>query len=407
MIRQNNSFSTDIKMKTFNLSILSVLFLVLVSCNNRNNSAVIPGADQTNNYLPFLEGKNVAMILNQTSRIGDQLSLDSLVSLGINIVKVFGPEHGFRGGNVYDSVDFKTGVPIISIYKSKRKPTVEDLTDVDVMIFDMQDVGTRFYTYLATLHYVMEACAENDVELIVLDRPNPNGSYVDGPVLEEEFRSFVGMNPVPILHGLTLGEYAHMLNGEGWLENKVQCKLKVIKVLNYWHGKPYELPMPPSPNLNTTQSVLLYPSLCWFEGTIISQGRGTDPLIAFTVLGSPELEGKYSFSFDVVNPKWVFSQFDTVPVKHYGLDLRNYDTEIFKKTGRLNLSWLIELYNAYPDKEKFFRQNSKGKLRFDRLAGTDKLREQIIQGKTEKEIRDSWEPGLNEYKSIRNKYLLY
>ncbi len=394
-------------MKKVKLSILAVFLLGLASCNNQDDSAIVTGADQTGSYLPLLEGKNVAMIINQTSRIGNQLSLDSLHSLGINLVKVFGPEHGFRGGNVYDSVDSKTGVPIISLYRTKHKPTAEDLADVDVMIFDMQDVGTRFYTYLATLHYVMEACAENDVELIVFDRPNPNDSYVDGPVLEEEFRSFVGLDPVPILHGLTLGEYAHMLNGEGWLENNLQCKLKVIEMLNYEHGKVYELPIAPSPNLNTQQSVLLYPSLCWFEGTIISQGRGTDPLIAFSVLGSPELEGKYSFFFDVVNPTWIFSEFDTVPVRHYGLDLREYDTDIFKKTGRLNLSWLTELYNAYPDKDKFFRKNSKGKYNFDRLAGNSKLRNQIIAGKTEKEIQDSWEPALSDYKKIREKYLLY
>jgi uncharacterized protein YbbC (DUF1343 family) len=291
-------------MKKLNLIVLATILLSLFSCNQpketeikSEDTGIIPGADQTELYLPILEGKNVAMTLNQTSRIGDRLSLDSFVSSGIHIVKVFGPEHGFRGGNVYDSIDSKTGVPIISLYRGDRKPSAEDLADVDVMIFDMQDVGVRFYTYLATLHYVMEACAENDVELIVLDRPNPNDFYVDGPVLEEGFESFVGLNPIPILHGLTLGEYATMLNGEGWLANGVQCKTTVIKLKNYEHGMPYELPIPPSPNLNTQQSVLLYPSLCWFEGTIISQGRGTDPLIAFTVLGSPELEGKYDFSY--------------------------------------------------------------------------------------------------------------
>jgi len=322
-------------MKSLYLFILAAFLLNLASCKEQENKAIVTGADQTSNYLSNLKGKNVAMTLNQTSRIGNQLSLDSLVSLGVNIVKVFGPEHGFRGGNTYDSVDVKTGIPIISLYRGKHKPTKDDLVDVDIMIFDMQDVGTRFYTYLATLHYVMEACAENNVELLVLDRPNPNDYYVDGPVREEGFESFVGLNPVPILHGLTLGEYANMLNGEGWLANKVQCELKLIEVQNYKHGKAYELPMPPSPNLNTQQSVLLYPSLCWFEGTIISQGRGTNPLIAFTVLGSPELKGKYSFSFNVVDPKRVYSEFDTVPVTHYGLDLRKYDTDIFKETGRL------------------------------------------------------------------------
>jgi uncharacterized protein YbbC (DUF1343 family) len=394
-------------MKKLNLFVLTVFLLSLASCEEQKDATIVTGADQTSSYLSKLKGKNVAMTLNQTSRIGNQLSLDSLVSLGINIVKVFGPEHGFRGGDTYDSVDVKTGIPIISLYRDKHKPTKDDLADVDVMIFDMQDVGTRFYTYLATLHYVMEACAENNVALLVLDRPNPNDCYVDGPVLEEGFESFVGLDPVPILHGLTLGEYAIMLNGEGWLENKLQCKLTVIGVQNYEHGKAYELPMPPSPNLNTQQSVLLYPSLCWFEGTIISQGRGTYPLIAFTVLGSPELKGKYSFSFDVVEAKRVYSEFDTLPVTHYGLDLRDYDTDIFKETGRLNLSWLIELYNAFPDKERFFRKNANGGYYFDLLSGTDKLRMQIISGKTEKEIQDSWEPALTEYKNIRKKYLLY
>ena len=403
-------------MKKLNLLVLVTIFLSLLSCKQAKETdlksediGIIPGADQTELYLSLLEGKNVAMILNQTSRIGDRLSLDSLVSLGINVVKVFGPEHGFRGGNVYDSIDHETGVPIISLYRGKRKPSVEDLANVDVMIYDIQDVGVRFYTFLATLHNVMEACAENDVELIVLDRPNPNDYYVDGPVLEEGFESFVGLNPIPILHGLTLGEYATMLNGEGWLANGVQCKTTVIKVKNYEHGMPYDLPIQPSPNLNTTQSVLLYPSLCWFEGTIISQGRGTDPLIAFTVLGSPELEGKYTFSFDVVtDPRLVFSDYDTVPVTHYGLDLREYDTDIFRETGQLNLQWLIEMYKAYPEKDKFFRKNAAGEYgRFFRLTGTDKLWKQIVEGKTEEEIRESWEPALSEYKKIRKKYLLY
>jgi len=403
-------------MKKLNLLVLAITLLGLLSCSQPKETdiksediGIIPGADQTDLYLSLLEGKNVAMTLNQTSRIGDKLSLDSLVTLGINVVKVFGPEHGFRGGNVYDSIDTETGVPILSLYRGKHKPSVEDLANVDVMIYDIQDVGVRFYTYLATLHYVMEACAENDVELIVFDRPNPNDYYVDGPVLEEGFESFVGMNPIPILHGLTLGEYATMLNGEGWLANGVQCKIHVIKVKNYEHGMPYELPIHPSPNLNTQQSVLLYPSLCWFEGTIISQGRGTDPLIAFTVLGSPELKGKYTFSFDVVvDPRYVFSDYDTVPVTHYGLDLRDYDTDIFKETGQLNLQWLIEMYNAYPDKDKFFRKSTDGEYgRFNRLTGTDKLWKQIVEGKTEKEIRESWEPALSEFKNIRKKYLLY
>lgn len=388
-------------------SILTVLLLALAFTNvyGQKKSAIITGADQTSKYLPYLKGKSVAMTINQTSTIGNKLSLDSLMALGIKVVKGFGAEHGFRGGNSYDSVDVKSGVPTISLFGGKNKPTKEDLAGVDIMIFDMQDVGTRFYTFLATLHYIMEACAENNIELIILDRPNPNDSYIDGPVLEVLQKSFVGLDPIPILHGMTFGEYAQMLNGEGWLKNKIQCKLKVITMLNYKHGKPYIVPIPPSPNLNTQQSILLYPSLCVFEGTVISQGRGTQPLIAFTVLGNPDLKGKYSFSFNVIN-----HQRNNTPqtsTEYFGLDLRNYDTNIFKETGRINLSWLIELYNAYPDKAKFFKKGANESFYFDKLAGTSKLREQILAGKTETEIRDSWEPGLSQYKNIRKKYLLY
>lgn len=382
-----------------------LLALTFTGIYGQNGQDIVTGADQTERYLSSLVGKNVAMTINQTSTIGTKLSLDSLLSLGIKVVKGFGAEHGFRGGNSYDSVDVKTGVPTISLYRGKNKPTKEDLAGVDVMIFDMQDVGTRFYTFLATLHYIMEACAENDVELIILDRPNPNDSYIDGPVLEEQQKSFVGLNPIPILHGMTFGEYALMINGEGWLANKIQCKLKIITMLNYSHGKPYTLPIPPSPNLNTQQSILLYPSLCLFEGTVISQGRGTKPLIAFTVLGNPDLKGKYPFSFKVINR----GRDNSVPTttKCYGLDLRSYDTNIFKETGRINLSWLIELYNAYPDKANFFKKGTNGSYYFDKLAGTSKLREQIIAGKTEQEIRDSWEPALSQYKEMRKKYLIY
>ncbi|HPK05955.1 MAG TPA: DUF1343 domain-containing protein, partial [Bacteroidales bacterium] len=325
--------------------------------------------------------------------------------LGINIKKVFTPEHGLRGDNVYDSIDSRTGLPTVSLFGAKNKPTKEDLEGIDVVIFDKQDVGTRFYTYLATLHYVMEACAENNVEVIVLDRPNPNDSYVDGPVLEEQFKSFVGLNPVPIVHGMTFGEYAQMLNGEGWLANGVQCKLKVITILNYEHGKPYILPIKPSPNLNTQQSILLYPSLCWFEGTVISEGRGT--CMPFQILGHPALKGKYTFSFTPVSIPTMSTNPKHLGETCYGLDLRNYDTDKFRKTGKLNLDWLLELYSAYPDKENFFRQGRDGSYSFDRLVGTDQLRLQIIKGLTEREIRNSWEPKLSEFKKIREKYLIY
>ncbi|HQH23004.1 MAG TPA: DUF1343 domain-containing protein [Bacteroidales bacterium] len=395
----------------FELLFLTSL-IITAGCGNqtsyRGNNVdgeIITGADQTAEYVPYLKGKNVAMAINNSSTIGNELSLDSLLSLGINIKKVFTPEHGLRGDNVYDSIDSRTGLPTVSLFGAKNKPTKEDLEGIDVVIFDKQDVGTRFYTYLATLHYVMEACAENNVEVIVLDRPNPNDSYVDGPVLEEQFKSFVGLNPVPIVHGMTFGEYAQMLNGEGWLANGVQCKLKVITILNYEHGKPYILPIKPSPNLNTQQSILLYPSLCWFEGTVISEGRGT--CMPFQILGHPALKGKYTFSFTPVSIPTMSTNPKHLGETCYGLDLRNYDTDKFRKTGKLNLDWLLELYSAYPDKENFFRQGRDGSYSFDRLVGTDQLRLQIIKGLTEREIRNSWEPKLSEFKKIREKYLIY
>ena len=373
-------------------------------------TTIVTGADQTSKYLTYLKGKKVGMTINQSSTIGKRLSMDSLLSLGINVVKGFGPEHGFRGNTsdgaiINNDKDEKTGLPIISLYGDHNKPTKADLAGVDVMIFDIQDVGVRFYTFLSTLHYIMEACAENNIELIVFDRPNPNDSYVDGPILDEKFKSFVGMHPIPIVHGMTFGEYAQMINGEGWLANKIKCKLKVIELMNYKHGKPYTLPISPSPNLNTQQSILLYPSLCLFEGTAISQGRGT--YFPFQVLGNPELKGKYSFSFKPISIKGMSENPPQMNKECYGMDLRHYNTNKFKETGRINLSWLIEMYNAYPFKDKFFNQNKTGKFGIDRLAGSSKLREQIIAGKTEKEIRESWEPGLTQYKNMRKKYLLY
>ncbi len=402
--------------------ILTLILAIFSSCTNAslkekdsdsvvvaNEAAVkadiITGAQQINKYLPLLKGKNVALSINNTSVIDGKLSMDTLLKLGVKIVKGFGPEHGFRGkasagAKIGDETDEKTGVPLISLYGSKYKPTKEDMKGIDVMVFDMQDVGVRFYTYLSTLHYIMEACAENNVELIVLDRPNPNDGYVDGPIREADQVSFVGKHAIPILHGLTFGEYAGMINGEGWLPGKAKCKLTVIKMENYTHGKPYTLPIAPSPNLNTQQSILLYPSLCLFEGTVISQGRGTH--YPFTVLGNPELKGKYEFSFKPVSIPGMSEKPPHMDKDCYGLDLRKYDTSIFTKTGRINLTWLKEFYAAYPNKAEFFRAAN-----FDRLAGTSKLRKQIIEGKSEEEIRKSWEPGLGEYKETRTKYLLY
>lgn len=371
------------------------------------HATIIPGADQTGLYLNYLQGKNIGMVVNPTSVIGSKLtpSVDSLLKLGIRITKIFGPEHGFRGdasngASVNDSTDPKTGLPVISLYGNKHyKPTQEDLKGIDLMIFDIQDVGARFYTYISTLHYVMEACAENNVELMIFDRPNPNGFYVDGPVLDTACRSFVGMHPVPIVHGMTIAEYAQMINGEGWLKNHVKCKLKIIKVANYTHNSDYTLPVNPSPNLNTAKSILLYPSVCLFEGTALSLGRGT--YSPFLQIGHPLLKGVYDYSFTPVS---IPGMSDAPPQMNkicYGIDLKNYNTNIFKTSGQLNLAWLIELYKAFPDKAHFFTAY------FTKLAGTEELRRQIEAGKTEKQIRAGWQPALNRFKLMRRKYLLY
>ena len=377
----------------------------------KSKGKLITGADQTGLYLEYLKGKRVAILVNQTSIIGKTPIVDSLVSLGVNIVRIFGPEHGFRGtasngDKVGDSVDPKTGIPAISLYGKQKKPTKEQLADVDLMIFDIQDVGARFYTYINTLGQVMDACAENNKELLILDRPNPNGFLVDGPILEDHLRSGIGAYKIPISHGLTIGEFAQMINGEGWLPNKTQCKLKIIKVANYAHDLPYVLPVLPSPNLNTQQSVMLYPHICMFEGTIVSQGRGT--YMPFTVLGAPLLKGKFTFSF---TPESIKGMSET-PLHQgaacYGLDLRKYDMTAIRKAGKINLAWLIDMYKAYPVKEKFFDMSqSKQMGSFDKLAGTENLKKQIIAGVSENDIRKSWEPGLSAFKTARKKYLLY
>lgn len=378
---------------------------------DRVKGKIKTGAEQTELYLPYLKGKRIGMVVNPTSIIGNTTLVDSLLTLGVKIVKIFGPEHGFRGDasagiHVENSIDEKTGIPAISLYGKYNKPSKEDLADVDLLIYDIQDVGVRFYTYINTLQHVMEACADNNKELLILDRPNPNGYYVDGPILDPKLKSGVGINPIPITHGLTIAEYAQMLNGEGWLANKAICKIKIIKNANYTHSMPYVLPVKPSPNLNTAQSILLYPTLCLFEGTIISQGRGT--YFPFTILGNPDLKGKYKFSF---TPKGIKGMSETplhMDMECYGLDLRQYSANKIRKEAKINLAWLIEMYNAYPYKEKFFDfKQSKQMGNFDKLAGTYDLKQQIIAGKSEEEIRLSWEPGLSQYKIMRKKYLLY
>ncbi len=375
------------------------------------STSILTGAEQTGEYFPYLKDKKVGMLVNPTSIIKKTSLVDSMQKAGIKIVRIFGPEHGFRGNasagaEVNDTIDIKTGIPVISLYGKKSRPSKTDMEGIDIMVFDIQDVGVRFYTYINMLKTIMEVCAENNLELLVLDRPNPNGFYVDGPILDMNLKSGIGMFPIPILHGVTIAEFAQMINGEGWLANGMKCKLKIVKMKNYNHDMPYTLPVPPSPNLNTQQSILLYPSLCLFEGTVVSQGRGT--YHPFTVLGNPLLKDKYSFSF---TPRSIKGMAETPLFQDqecYGLDLRKYDTEVFRKTRQLNLTWLKELYQAYPQKDKFFDYKQSRQMgNFDKLAGTSKLREQIIAGTPEDEIRKSWEPGLSQYKEMRKKYLLY
>ncbi|MFC4210068.1 exo-beta-N-acetylmuramidase NamZ domain-containing protein [Pedobacter lithocola] len=384
---------------------------VLIKDNLKLPTSIKTGAEQTEKYLPLLKGKRVGMVVNNTSIIGKQTSVDSLVKRGVKIERIFGPEHGFRGAasagiSVSDEIDQKTGIKVISLYGKHSTPTAEDLSGIDVMIFDIQDVGVRFYTYINTLQHVMEACAANNKELIIFDRPNPNGYLIDGPILDPKFKSGIGIQPIPIAHGLTVGEYAQMLNGEGWLKDKVKCKITVIKNENYNHDMEYTLPVKPSPNLNTQQAILLYPSTCLFEGIYLNHGRGTQ--FPFTVIGAPYLKGIYDFSY---TPTGIKGMAETPIFKDqvcYGIDLRNYDTNILRKNKRINLSWVIDLYKASPKKEDFFNSTlSNQTMPVERLIGVADFRKQVIAGKTEDEIRASWEPGLSAYKTMRKKYLLY
>ena len=374
---------------------------VAIRASNAGKPAltVVTGAQQLDLLLPKLTGKRVALVVNHTSTIGRIHLADTLQKLHVDLKKIFAPEHGFRGNadageTLKDGVDIQTNLPVVSLYGSTKKPTFDQLADVDILIFDIQDVGVRFYTYISTLHYVMEACAENDKKLIVLDRPNPNGSYVDGPVLKPEFKSFVGLHPIPIVHGLTVGEFAQMINGEGWLPKKLTCNLDVIPVKNWVHQDSYSLPIKPSPNLPDDQSVRLYPSLGLFEGTVISVGRGTKT--PFEIIGNPELKDQ-PFSFTPVS---IEGMAKNPPFENnicYGLDLR---TAIVKK-GQLDLSYLIKMYQAYPDKDKFFINF------FDKLAGTDVLKTQIREGKSEAQIRATWQEDLEAFNAKRRQYLIY
>ncbi len=369
------------------------------------------GAEQTNLYLPLLKNKRVAVLANQTSIIGKSHLVDSLQKLGINIVKVFGPEHGFRGNasagaHVGNEIDQQTGIPIISLYGKKNKPSKEDLADVDILIYDLQDVGVRFYTNINALARLMEACEENKKQLLILDRPNPNGYLIDGPVLDMKYKSGIGMFPIPMSHGLTVGEFALMANGEGWLTNKVKADVKIIPVANYTHEMRYILPVSPSPNLNTEQSILLYPSVCMFEGVYVNHGRGT--YFPFTVLGSPDYKGIYEFNFTPTGIKGMAETPIFMNEVCYGIDLRNYDTELLRKSKQINFDWIRELYKAHPHKEKFFESKFSNQMNnIEIQIGRGDFRQQIIDDVPMETIRAGWEPELSAYKKMRLNYLLY
>ena len=391
-----------------------LLFVVVfLSCGNRsakqNEVEIVVGANQLELYLPMLQGKNIGIVANQTSVIFKKTItsatkqhthlVDSLLNLGIAVKKVFAPEHGYRGiadagEYVKDGVDIKTGLPIVSLYGANRKPDPKILSDLDVVVFDVQDVGARFYTFTSTLHYMMETCANLGVTVLILDRPNPNGHYIDGPVLNLQHKSFVGMHPVPVVHGMTVGEYAKMINGEKWLKNGVQCTLKIVPVANYHHKKTYDLPIKPSPNLPNAKAVNLYPSLCFFEGTNVSVGRGTE--IQFQIFGSPFLDEKqFDFSF-VPKPHFGAKNPKNKNLVCHGKDLRN--TDVLKQ---INLEWLIEAYQKTANKTTFFNSF------FTKLAGQTELQKQIEDGWIASKIRSSWYKDLEKFKKIRANYLLY
>ncbi|OFX44226.1 MAG: hypothetical protein A2046_03440 [Bacteroidetes bacterium GWA2_30_7] len=366
-------------------------------------ATVKTGAECTELYFPELKGKTIAVVANQTSIIGKSHLVDSLLSAGIKIKKIFCPEHGFRGNadagaHIANYIDEKTKIPVISLYGNKMKPSADDLVGIDIIVFDIQDVGVRFYTYISTMHYVMESCAENKIPLMILDRPNPNGFYVDGPVLDIKHKSFVGMHTVALVHGMTIAEYAQMINNEGWLTNGLKCELKYILCEGYTHKSLYNLPVKPSPNLSTMNSVFLYPSLGLFEGTVMSVGRGTD--FPFQVVGHPTLKAE-KFSFTPVAKKGASMNPPYKGQVCYGFDLRNLGEDYMFLRKQIDLQWLITSFKEFTDKKKYFNSF------FTNLAGTPELKTQIIGGLTEDEIRKSWEPKLAEFKEIRKKYLLY
>ena len=384
----------------------TVFSLTLPGCSNDSSNephTILPAAYDLNSYLPRLQMKNVAVVVNHTSLIGETHLVDTLLAQNISVVSIFTPEHGFSGNadagaSISDMTYGNAKIPIISLYGKRMKPRAEDLNGVDMVVFDIQDVGVRTYTYISTLHYIMEACARYSVPLLILDRPNPNGHYVDGPVLDMKYKSFVGMHPVPLVHGLTIGEYAEMINGEYWLPDSLQCNLEVVHCPNYSHSGFYSLPVPPSPNLKTMQSVYLYPSLVLFEGTVVSVGRGTDK--PFMIYGHPNYPD-HDFSFtpeplegSSMNPK-LKNQ------KCYGKDLSGISVDSLRNNQQFTLRYLIDMYDKLDTGSEFFIPF------FDQLAGTAELRKQIEAHKTEAEIKASWKDALNAYKKIRVKYLLY
>ena len=410
------------------IRVLFIFSLLFSGFSVFSQNSIKPGAHMIEEYVPLLKGKRVGLFANHTSMIGNTHLVDTLQKSGVNVTMIFGPEHGFRGTadageKVGNYTDKGTGIPVVSLYGGKRRPSAEDLKDIDILVFDIQDVGVRFYTYISSLQEYMEAALENDKPLIILDRPNPNGFYVDGPVLDVVYKSFVGMQPVPIVYGMTMGEYALMIAGEKWLNEAANKKyeqykktensrtskffLKIVKNAGYDHNSMYELPVKPSPNLPNIQSIYLYPSTCLFEGTTLSEGRGTDK--PFMVFGAPSLPKKL-FAFTPSPNEGAKSS------KHfgkicYGWDLSGTKESVLKETNKkIQLKWIMEAYRLFPEKDSFFIVPKSGKMDqsfFNKLAGNNDLWQQIKSGKPEKEIRASWEPKLNEFKTIRKKYLLY
>lgn len=399
----------NFKMRNINrFAMTLLLFLGLTTQAESQEIRWIPkdqyvcGAQDTENYLHILEDQAVGVVANQTSLIGETHLVDSLIAMGVNVKRIFTPEHGFRGAaddgaTITDGKDEKTGIEIASLYGKTKKPTPEMLRDIDVMLFDLQDVGVRFYTYISTLTYVMEACAEQDIRVVVLDCPNPNGFYIDGPVLKAENKSFVGMHPVPVVYGMTIGEYGKMVNGEGWLKNGIHCELTVVGVPGYDRNAIYELPVKPSPNLPNWEAVYLYPSLCFFEGTIVSVGRGTDK--PFQIFGHPELRGDYTFTPE---SKEGASKPMFEGQRCRGLDLTDYAHDYAINPAQLHLDWLIDAYQQLTEKNYLFFTKY-----FNNLAGNSILKQQIENRKSAEDIRASWVSDLEAFKAIRAKYLIY